>query len=53
MKMSFQATDPKGPSPFLTRIVESVRELFLSSYILDIDVLLDNLGKGKKERPVT
>jgi len=47
MKKSVQATDPKGPSPLLTRIAEALRELFMPAYILDIDTLLDNLGRNK------
>jgi hypothetical protein len=53
MKPSVRATDPKGPSPLLTRIAEGLRELFLPSYLLDIEELLENVGKDKKSMPVT
>ena len=53
MKKSVQATDLKGPSPLSTRIADVLRELFTPSYILDIDVLLDNLDRNKKELRVT
>jgi hypothetical protein len=51
MKRRAQAAGPKGPSPLFAKIAEGLRELFLPSYIFDIDELLTNLAKDKKPAP--